>query len=99
MQKLKPYRNKKILAAAKNQDCTLNFPGCTNDIETTVACHLDGKFGRLAGKGMGQKAGDNFVMFGCAHCHSKLGTNVDPNYLLTAILKTNRILREEGIIE
>jgi len=97
--KRKPYRNTKIIASAKGQDCTINFTGCNYDNSTVVACHLDGSYGILAGKGLGQKSDDDFVMFGCSVCHAKLALNDKPGYLLRAIIKTRRKLRELGVID
>lgn len=63
-----PIRSKKILAHAKGQKCTLRFPGvCNNNPETVVACHI-----RDRHKGMGQKAADYSVVFGCSDCHREL---------------------------
>ena len=56
----------KILAAANGAPCMMAGPECSNNRETTVACHLN--YG-WAGKGMGQKADDVAVFFACADCH------------------------------
>ena len=61
-----PYRNKKILNAAKGEECTLNSPWCNHNPETTVFCHSNEFY---AGKGRGQKADDFFGFFGCSGCH------------------------------
>lgn len=64
-----PYRNKKILKAARGQNCTLQTPACNHNPETVVACHSNYS---SDGKGMGQKADDIFVAFGCSGCHGYL---------------------------
>ena len=67
MQKRKPYRNKKILNAAKGEECLIQSPYCNNDPDTTVACHSNEGDD---GKGGSQKADDCFVAFGCSACHA-----------------------------
>ena len=61
-----PYRNSKILKAAKGQSCTIHSPWCNGNPETVVACHSNY---HEDGKGAGQKADDIFVAFGCSDCH------------------------------
>lgn len=60
------YRNKKILAAANGQACTVQSPACNGNPATVVAAHSDYA---EDGKGMGQKADDCFVAFACSGCH------------------------------
>ena len=67
--KRKPYRNKKILAAARGEVCLVNLPGCTGGGEDTVAAHSN-QMGD--GKGGGQKADDFCSAFSCASCHDVL---------------------------
>lgn len=59
-----------IRASARNQECTLRFPGiCNRTPETTVWCHSN----RLAdGKGMSLKAPDEQGCYGCSDCHAWL---------------------------
>jgi len=68
----KPSRPKMtpIRASARDQDCTLRFPGiCNRNPETTVWCHSN----RLAdGKGMSLKAPDEQGCYGCSDCHAWL---------------------------
>ncbi len=60
------YRNSKILAAARGEQCTMNGPCCNRDPATTVAAHSN----LLSdGKGMRFKAHDCFVAFLCSGCH------------------------------
>lgn len=61
-----PYRNKKMLAAAKGQDCALETEWCNHDPATVVACHSNWQ---EDGKGMGQKADDFCIADGCSGCH------------------------------
>lgn len=65
---MKTYRNKKLLAAAKGQECTLNIPGvCQGGTETTVPCHSP-----LGEDRNGTKAPDFAVADGCMACHDYL---------------------------
>jgi hypothetical protein len=60
----------KIRASARDQECTLRFPGvCNYRIETTVLCHSNLLADR---KGMGKKAPDERAAFGCNDCHDVL---------------------------
>lgn len=64
-----PYRNRKILDAARGEECTMQLVGiCNGNPETTVAAHSN--YGE-DGKGMGQKADDVFVAFACSDCHAR----------------------------
>lgn len=64
--KRQPYRNQKILSAAKGEDCTMNSPWCNYNPETVVAAHSNYQ---EDGKGMGKKSDDLFVAFCCSGCH------------------------------
>ena len=66
LEKHKRYRNRKYLAAARDNPCTLNSPVCNYNDETTVFCHLNESY---AGKGMGKKADDFAGFDGCSDCH------------------------------
>lgn len=59
-----------IRKSARDQECTLRFPGiCNRNPETTAWCHSN----RLAdGKGMGMKAPDKQGCYGCSDCHAWL---------------------------
>ena len=112
-QKRTPYRNKKILQAAKGEECLAQFPGCQGGTETTVFCHLNESW---AGKGMGQKADDCAGFFGCQHCHDiydkrKTYNEYSDNfnaldwyrtkdaYILLAYYRTIRRLLDKGILK
>lgn len=63
-----PFRSRKVLDHARGQQCTLRFPFiCNGDPETTVSCHI-----RDDHKGMGIKASDSSIAFGCSDCHRYL---------------------------
>ena len=103
-----PYRNKKILQAARGEECTINSPVCNYDPSTVVACHSNSQ---EDGKGMGQKADDCFVAFGCSACHKWLDENVWYNsdnrldlmekaeYFHRAMKKTLRRLLDMGVLK
>ena len=64
------YRSKRLLNAARGQDCTLQFDGiCNGNPETTVAAHANGS---RYGKGMGIKAHDCFIAWAYSSCHAEL---------------------------
>ena len=102
MQKRKPYRNQKILAHAKGQECQIRLPGCLHNTETTVAAHIHAyEFGH----GMGVKADDYAVAFVCSKCHLILdgAHNFDVDWLEGMFHKANTrtigILFRDGIIK
>lgn len=99
MLKRAPYRNPKILQAAKGQDCTLNSPVCNYNPETVVFCHLNERF---AGKGLSQKADDIAGFFGCSACHSLYDSGKLEDqyfYLLRAMHRTIINLIDRGILK
>jgi hypothetical protein len=59
--KVKPYRNPKLLALAKDAPCSL-----CDSTGTTVAAHSNYT---EHGKGMGKKADDCYIAFLCYKCH------------------------------
>ena len=67
LQKRKPFRSRKLLDAARGEQCTMLLVGvCTADAATVIAAHS----GRaIHGSGMGQKADDIFIAFACRACH------------------------------
>jgi hypothetical protein len=64
------YRSKRLLDAARGQECMVQIPGiCTNNPETVVAAHSN----QLRhGKGGGLKAHDCFIAWACYSCHAEL---------------------------
>ena len=95
LEKRKPIRSKKILAAANGEACTV----CGANNGTTVFCHLNESW---AGKGIGQKADDIAGFFGCLDCHSDYdGKKLDccsHQLIMRAMYRTWRRLWELGII-
>ena len=79
----------------------MRSPVCNNNPETTVACHFNASW---AGKGMGQKADDCAVFFGCSDCHrwydeeSSILT-YDQSWLLQAYYRTIRSLLDMGVLK
>lgn len=99
IEKRQPYRNPKILEAARGEVCTLQSADCNHNTETTVFAHLNNAF---AGKGFGQKADDCAGMFCCSACHSLYDTNKIPASddwtILRAYYRTIRRLIEKGVL-
>ena len=108
--KRKPYRNKKILAACRDEPCLVNLPGCTRGGADSVAAHLN-----LSeyGKGKGQKADDCFVAIACSSCHDILDGRKPPPwsdvycgtveseilwYHTRGVLRTIRRMIDKGVI-
>lgn len=93
------YRNPKIRKSAHGEDCTMNYPGCNNDRETVVLCHLNELF---AGKGTGIKAHDFAAFYACSHCHQCYDSVPPQNtdwYVLRAVIRTLKRLFEKGVIK
>jgi hypothetical protein len=86
--------------AAKGQDCTLMLPGCTNQTDTVVLCHLR-EFG---GGGMGCKPHDSEAVLGCAWCHAVIDGRQEPAPVWTlgdiawALIRTLRAQRAAGVL-
>jgi len=103
LEKNKPYRNKKILNAAK--DC----PYCMNcgrpSDGTIVAAHYTGFRQHSLGKGLGQKCTDTATAFLCHACHKEMdGASTDSLHyksekFLFAIVETHDYLFQSGIIK
>jgi hypothetical protein len=91
-------------ANARGQRCTLWLPGCKDDTDTVVLCHLR----QFGGGGMGTKPHDSEGVFACAHCHDVLDgrKNLTPELrgemndgvLLWALIQTLRAQREAGVL-
>lgn len=64
------FRSKKLLNAARGQQCMIQLPGvCRNNPDTVVAAHSN----QLKhGKGAGLKAHDCFIAWACSDCHAEL---------------------------
>ena len=96
------YRNKRILAHARGQDCALCAPGCNYDPATTVFAHLNMW---VAGKGAGRKADDLFGIFMCSSCHAYYDSGQfaelpeSDGWLLVGLIKTQSILLRDGVVK
>lgn len=96
-------KSKKIRESARGEDCTFNIVNvCNYDPHTTVLCHLPDE-----SKGMGRKSDDISSAYGCSSCHDAIdgraqGAFLDDGekewYMRRAMVRTWRILIEEGII-
>ena len=86
--------------SARDQDCTLQFPGCQNARETVVLCHLR----MFGGGGMGIKPDDAEAVYGCDHCHSILDGRAQQfgamswEAIVWAIVRTHRAMRANGVL-
>jgi len=97
----------KIRASARDQECTLRFPGiCNQRTDTTVLCHSN----QLKdGKGMGLKAPDTKAAYGCSACHDVLdGRARRPDWMTRLDMlarfeagqqMTMNLLAQQGLIE
>jgi hypothetical protein len=100
-QRIEPIRSRKYLDGARGENCKLRFPGCQNERETVVSCHVND----LTSFGMGQKADDISVIDGCAYCHRLLDTRAHGlsralllEYLLRGLQATLRSRIEKGVL-
>ncbi len=64
LQKLNPYRNKKLLAGAKGEPCVR-----CGSYEGVCSAHYTGFRQHLYGKGRGIKCSDLMSAYLCSHCH------------------------------
>ena len=100
LSKRTPYRNPKLLAAAKDQPCMVNGPFCNHDPSTTVFAHLNESW---AGKGYSQKADDFAGFMSCSTCHVWYDSNKIPvpdQWIITrAMYRTWRNLLDREIIK
>jgi len=104
--KSRPARPKMTPArkSARGQDCTLCLPGCRNNTEYVVLCHLR----MFGGGGMGKKPPDSEAVYGCDHCHSlidgrdrlipELENQLTWETIARALIRTHRIMRAKGIL-
>lgn len=79
------------------------FPGCPNDRDTVVLCHLR----MFSGGGMGFKPDDSEAVFGDDYCHARLDGRVPLwlaphesrfDYIAHALIRTLRRQREAGVL-
>lgn len=102
MKKSSKPKMTKIRASAKGEQCQVRVPGiCNRDPSTTVLAHLNGS-------GTALKTSDHEAAYACSACHAWLdggfattGYNRDIRDLwhLQAVIRTQRILIEQGLIE
>lgn len=97
------YIAKHITQSAKGEECTMNTPWCNYDPSTTVWAHLNDSF---AGKGMGIKADDDAGFMCCSSCHSAYDGAIKTTddfrankdfYVLRAVIRSLKVLREKGV--
>lgn len=82
------------MESAKGENCTLQQPGCRNNSDYVVGCHLNTIF-----KGTGLKSPDLFIVYGCDKCHAKLDAfQVSKADQLRALMITQMKLVEKGLI-
>ena len=63
---------KRIMNAARGENCTFQIPGvCNHDPETVVACHLPDGSG-----GSNRLTGPLSIAFGCSNCHDFIDSRV-----------------------
>jgi len=97
--KPKRLRSKKILDSARGEPCQIRIPGvCNRNLETTVACHLNGS-------GIGTKHSDIFVAYGCSACHDEIDRRTrripikDARcFLIEGVIETQQILIDKELI-
>lgn len=64
------FRSKRLLNAARGQQCQIQIPDiCNGNSETVVAAHSNNL---RHGKGMGIKANDCFIAWACNSCHTEI---------------------------
>lgn len=90
--------------SARGMDCTARLPGCHNDTETVVLCHLR----QFSGGGMGMKPSDAESIYACKHCHDLIDgrTHLIPELadalnwetLARALVGTHRQMLARGIL-
>lgn len=91
--------------SARDKDCTFQFPGCTNQRDTVVLCHLR-EFG---GGGASMKPLDTEAAYGCWHCHEladgrkhlipEVRNQIDWwEYIARALVRTHRVMRADGLL-
>lgn len=98
--KRKRLRSKALTDSAKGETCTIRSPYCKGGTETTVGCHSP-EAGH--GKGMGEKADDFFLVYGCYSCHSWMDNRMVPSECKSQIFprahrETIRRMIDKGLI-
>jgi len=90
----------KLRQSAKGQQCQIRIPGvCRHETETVCLCHINGA-------GWAMKSLDIHGAYGCARCHAvvdgkyktKLERHLIKLWFLEAVIRTQKIMVEEGLI-
>lgn len=87
----------KLRESARGQECTLNFPCCNHNRETTVLAHLPSNV-----SGMGTKSDDWHAVFACSSCHDALDLRKAEDtywFALNALWQTQRIWFDMGLLK
>jgi len=90
--------SRRLRESARGRACTLHFPNCNHNSETTVLAHLPSPV-----SGMATKSDDFHAVFACSSCHAAMDLHdYDPrdicDHVLTAIQRTQKIWFEEGYL-
>ena len=94
-------RQNKITRSARGRECTVRIPGvCNWNPETTVGAHVNGG-------GAGMKSLDIHMAYCCSSCHDAVDRRTKSAYtrvqldmmLLEGVMRTQKIMVEEGLIE
>ena len=90
-------RSQALRESARLQRCTLRFPGCNHNPETTVLAHVP-----CGMRGMGMKGPDNISVFSCGNCHDVLdragNAAIDWQQVVRAIAETQAAWVESGLV-
>ena len=97
------FRSRKLLDAARGQDCTVNLPYiCNHNSETVVAAHSNWM---EHGRAMSMKAHDIFIADCCSDCHRELdqgntlSEDEKKHYWTRGHIKTLLRRLEQGILK
>lgn len=93
---------KKIMDAARDEDCTFNIPGvCNYNNETVVTCHLSDGTG-----GSNRLTGPLSIAFGCSDCHraidgydARLMSGDRDFFMRRAMMRTINRLLDLGLVK
>lgn len=90
-------RSQALRDSARQQRCTLRFPGCNHNPETTVLAHVP-----CGVRGMGIKGHDSIAVFACSACHEVLdragNDAVDWRQVIRAIAETQAAWVASGLM-
>lgn len=90
-------RSQSLRDSARLQRCTLRFPGCNHNPETTVLAHVP-----CGVRGMSIKGHDSIAVFSCSACHDVLdragNAAIDWQQVIRAIAETQMAWVRMGLI-